>query len=255
MPGRVEGKVCLTTGAAVGLGYADAKLLHEQGATVVLTDVDPEGEKSAKSIGERASFMHLDVTSETEWIETIDAVEEQHGRLDVLVNNAGLVKGADIEACTAELWRLHMSVMADGTFFGCKHAIPLMAASGGGSIINMASTASTVGIAGLPAYSAAKGAITSLTRSVAVHCLDKGYEIRCNSVHPTNTDTPMLRGAIGDEAIERGSLDDGTPLTRTSRPIDVANLILYLASDESLMATGAAFALDRGVTIMEGVSP
>jgi 3(or 17)beta-hydroxysteroid dehydrogenase len=239
----------------MGLGFADAKLLHEEGATVVLTDIDPVGESAATSIGERASFMRHDVSNEDEWIDVIAAVKEQHGRLDVLVNNAGLVQPADIEACTTESWRLHMSVMADGTFFGCKHAIPLMAASGGGSIINMASTASTVGIPGLPAYSAAKGAITSLTRSVAVHCLDQGYEIRCNSVHPTNTDTPMLRGAIGDEAVERGALEDGTRLTRTSRPIDVANMILYLASDESLMATGAAFALDRGVTIMEGVSP
>ncbi len=253
--GRVDGKICLVTGAAVGLGYADAELLIKEGATVVLTDVDPAGEESAKKLGSKASFIQHDVSKEAEWVRVIAAVKESHGRLDVLVNNAGLVVAADIEDCTEENWRLHMSVMLDGTFYGCKHGIPLMQIEGGGSIINMASTASKVGIAGIPAYSAAKGGITSLTRSVAVHCLDKGYEIRCNSVHPTNTDTPMLRGAIGDAAVEAGALGDGTPLTRTSQPIDVANLILYLASDESLMATGNEFVLDRGVTIMEGVSP
>jgi 3(or 17)beta-hydroxysteroid dehydrogenase len=253
--GRVEGKVCLVTGAAAGLGRADAERLIGEGAVVVLTDIDPDGEGVAKSLGDRASFMQHDVSQESEWVRVIGTVQERHGRLDVLVNNAGLVEPADVEECTEASWRRHMSVMVDGTFFGCKHAIPLMRASGGGSIINMASTASKVGIPGIPAYCAAKGAIASLTRSVAVHCINQGYEIRCNSVHPTNTDTPMLRRALGDAVVKTNAMEDGTPITRISKAIDVAHLVLYLASDESLMATGAEFWLDRGVTIMEGVSP
>ena len=245
----------MVTGAAAGLGRADSELLVAEGATVILTDVDQGGESVAASLGERALFLKHDVSSESEWQSVIAAVNDRYGRLDVLVNNAGLVEGGDIESCTESSWRRHMSVMVDGTFFGCKHGISLMRDSGGGSIINMASTASKVGIPMIPAYCAAKGAITSLTRSVAVHCIHKGYEIRCNSVHPTNTDTPMLRGAMGDATVERNALEDGTPITRISKPRDVANLVLYLASDESVMATGAEFWLDRGVTIMEGVSP
>lgn len=252
--GRVEGKVCLITGAAAGLGRADAERLIDEGALVILTDIDPKGKGVARRLGERAFFIQHDVSQESEWIRVIEAVRERHGRLDVLVNNAGLVEPADVETCTEASWRRHMSVMVDGTFFGCKHAIPLMRAGGGGSIINMASTASKVGIPGIAAYCAAKGAITSLTRSVAVHCVNEGYEIRCNSVHPTNTDTPMLRRVLGDAAVEANALEDGTPITRISQAIDVAHLILYLASDESMMATGTEFFLDRGVTIMEGVS-
>jgi 3(or 17)beta-hydroxysteroid dehydrogenase len=194
---RVTGKVCIVTGAASGLGAADARRLAEEGATVVLTDIAAEaGERLAAELP-NAVFMRQDVSDEAGWKQVIGDTVARFGRLDVLVNNAGIVRFADIETCTIEEFRLHSQIMLEGTFLGCKHAIPAMAAGGGGSIINVASTSAVRGYAIIPAYTAAKGGILAMTRSVAAHCQDRGTTIRCNVIVPGAHDTPMIAAARG----------------------------------------------------------
>jgi 3(or 17)beta-hydroxysteroid dehydrogenase len=252
MAGRVDGKVCIVTGAAMGLGLADAQALADQGATVILTDVNEEaGRAAADAIGGGAIFQRQDVTSEAGWVDLIGLVRSKFGSLDVLVNNAGIVILGSVEEATEKDWRSVVDVSATSTFLGCKHAIPLMRDSGGGSIINMASSASQIGIGSIVAYAAAKGAIRSMTKSIAVHCADKGYEIRCNSVHPANIETPMLRAAIGDQYEKMAGSADG--IGRVGRPEDVANMIVYLASDESAFVSGAEMVIDFTRTIRESV--
>jgi len=245
--GRVHGKVALITGAASGLGAADARRLAEEGAIVVLTDVNEElGRETAASI-QGALFLPQDVRDEPAWRQVIAAVVQRHGRLDVLVNNAGLVKFQNVEQCSLEDYRLQMSVMAEGTFLGCKHAIPAMAKGGGGSIINVSSVAALKGLSTIPAYSAAKAAVLALTRSIAMHCQEQGYGIRVNAIVPGAHATPMTEAAfallpadyVGMDQIRKGQ----------GQPEDVANLVLFLASDESKRLTGTHIVIDQGETI------
>jgi len=198
--GRVSGKVALITGAASGLGKADAWRLAEEGATVVLTDIDDAGQNIADEIqnatGQIARFYHQDVTDETRWKAIIEAVEKELGGLDVLVNNAGIVIVATPEETTLKQFRLANAVMSESVFLGCQAAIPAMKRRGGGSIINMSSVASHLGYPVFFAYTAAKGAVRSMTKSLAVHCQMNGYNIRCNSIHAGAIDTPMLRSQV-----------------------------------------------------------
>ena len=183
MAGRVAGKVALVTGGAMGLGKADCERLAEEGARVIVTDIDLERAQTvADSIGGTAFAQ--DVRDEARWQEIVAEVERLHGRLDILVNNAGNVIFESIEDCSTENFRLHMAIHVEGTFFGCKFALPLMIKSGGGSIINMASSASLMGYGNIVAYTAAKGAIRAMTKSIAMHCQDQGYGIRCNALMP-----------------------------------------------------------------------
>lgn len=245
---RVEGKICIVTGAASGLGAADARRLAEEGATVVLTDIDAaRGQTVADSIP-RAVFLRHDVTDESGWAALVAEVDTRFGRLDVLVNNAGLVRFASIEDATLEDYRLHQRVMSEGTFLGCKHAIPLLARSGGGSIINVSSVAALKGIGVIPAYSAAKGAILALSRSVAVHCQEKGYRIRCNAIVPGAHDTPMTAAALSNLPAGEAGLAQ-IEAQGQGKPEDVANLVLFLASDESRQITGTHFVIDNGETM------
>ena len=253
--GRVSGKVCLVTGAAKGLGRADAEALAREGAQVILADLDPTGQDVASAIGSNAMFARLNVAEESEWQALIALVLKKFGRLDVLVNNAGVVKIGALETLSLEDWNRDLSVSLTGTFLGCKHALPAMRAGGGGSIINMGSTAALIGIPGVPAYTAAKGGIRSLTRLIAVQCAKDKSNIRCNVIHPTSVDTPMIRSVIGAEAALSGKHADGTPLSRLGQPIDVANVVVFLASDESRMMNGADLVLDQTVTIQEGFMP
>ena len=249
--GRVDGKVALVTGGGSGLGAEDCRLLAVEGAKVLVCDINLDAaRKVAAAIGEAAAAFEHDVSSEEGWKGAIAEVESRFGGLNILVNNAGIVVVADPEETTLEQWRKVQSVMSDGVFLGCKYAIPLMARSGGGSIINMSSTASHLGYPVFFAYSAAKGAVRSLTKSVAMHGQQKAYGIRCNSVHPASIETPMIQGAMGRPGEEHEIPDGVLPAGSIGHPRDVANLILYLASDESRFVTGAELLIDNGLTIM-----
>ena len=247
---RVAGKIAIVTGAASGLGLADAKMLAAEGAKVVLTDVNVEaGQAAAAAIGENALFLKHDVTSEDDWQAVITETCERFGGLNILVNNAGVVVMASPEETTLEQFRFANAVMSEGVFLGCKYAIRAMKASGGGSIINMSSTASHLGYPIFFAYSAAKGAVRSMTKAIAVHCQAEGYGIRCNSIHAGAIETPMVQFAQGrpDEPHE---VPEGVlPVDAAGAPKDVAAMVLYLASDESRFVTGAEFMIDNGLSI------
>ena len=246
--GRVQDKVAIVTGAASGLGAADARRLAEEGAKVMLTDVDEaRGESVAKDIS-GAEFLVHDVRDEAHWQSVIAAAIERFGRLDVLVNNAGVVRFASIEECSLDEYRFVNAVMSEGAFLGCKHAIPAMAKSGGGSIINLSSVAAIKGVGVIPAYTAAKGAILALTRSVAVHCQEQGYGIRCNAIVPGAHDTPMTQAALAQLPEEEAGLAQ-IQSQGQGRPQDVANLVLFLASDESRQITGTSIVIDNGETM------
>lgn len=248
--GRVAGKVALVTGGGSGLGAADCALLAHEGATVVVTDVDlAAAEAVATRIGGSAVAYALDVASEEAWIAVIGEIGGRFGRLDILVNNAGVVDMADFEECTLERYRRVNAVMSEGVFLGCKHAAPLMNRNDGGSIVNMSSTGALLGYPIFFAYSAAKGAVRSLTKSVAVACQQKGYKIRCNSVHPGSIETPMVQLASGRVGTEQPVAAGVLPPGANGAPIDVAHLVLFLASDESRFVTGAEFVIDNGITI------
>jgi 3(or 17)beta-hydroxysteroid dehydrogenase len=256
--GRLQGKVAIITGAAKGLGEADARMFAREGATVILTDMDADnGERVAGEIGGSAEFHVQDVRDEQGWEDLIADVVSRHGKLDILVNNAGVVEPGTIETQTAEEYRFVMAVSADGAFFGCKYAVPAMKISGGGAIINMCSIASIVGEPIVVAYAMAKGAIESLTRSVAVHCANNQYNIRCNSVHPAGILTPMVIG-IGPKVVGRDDLrpaSEGPAPSALGEPDDIANTVLFLASDESKFINGAAIRVDNAKSVMEGVVP
>ena len=249
--GRVEGKVVLITGASQGLGLADAQVLAREGATIVMTDIkDSEGEAAAAAIreaGGKASFIHQDASSEEQWGSIIQSIRDEHGRLDVLVNNAGLSIAENPEQCTLETFRKQNAVMSEGVFLGCKAAMPLMSETGGGSIINMASTASHLGFPVYFAYSAAKGAVRAMSKALAVHCQQSGYNIRVNTLHPGAIDTPMI-----DQVMEDFGLDDKSnvsPVVGMGEPEDVANVVLFLASDESRWVNGSEILIDNALVI------
>ena len=256
MMGRLSGKIAIITGAAKGLGEADARMFVREGATVILTDVDTEnGERLCQELGNGAEFHYHDVREEAGWEALIADVVERHGKLDILVNNAGVVSPGTIETQTEEEYRFVMAVSADATFFGCKHAVRAMKSTGGGSIINMASIASVQGEPIVVAYAAAKGAVESLSRSVAVHCANNDYNIRCNSVHPAGILTPMVMG-IGADLEGRDDLrpnSEGPAPSKLGEPDDIANTILFLASDESKFINGAAIRVDNAKSVVEGV--
>ena len=255
---RLAGKVAIVTGAAKGLGEADARLMASEGARVVLTDVDEvNGARVAAEIGANARFVRQDVRDEDGWKALIADVVAREGGLHVLVNNAGVVEAGDIENTSAEDWRFIMAVSADGTFFGCKHAIPAMKASGGGSIINMASVASIDGHHTVLAYCAAKGAVEALTRAVAVHCTQHGLPIRCNSIHPAGIDTPMVQG-IGGKLAARGMIPNlaaPPPAPLLGAATDIAWAVVYLASDESRFVSGQKLVVDNTLTVTPAYVP
>jgi len=250
---RVEGKVIIVTGAASGLGAADAKLLAKHGAQVILTDVDAEGGKSiAEDVG--GEFIEQDVSDEQSWSALVEGVMNTHGKLDVLVNNAGIAPIANAETTTTEMWRKVLAVNLDGTFFGCRAAIPAMKEGGGGSIINMSSTAALVGHAPYFAYAAAKGGIRSMTKSMALHCRDTKTGIRCNTIHPGSINTPMVQESFmelgGYELKQDADAETIRNTLGVGQPEDVANMVLYLASDESKHVTGAEMVIDFGGSIV-----
>ncbi|MBL6932615.1 MAG: SDR family oxidoreductase [Rhodospirillales bacterium] len=237
----LSGKVALVTGGASGIGEATARFLADAGADVIVADLNTDN----------AQTVSLDVTSESGWQAVIENIRKTRGRLDILVNSAGILRIADIESSSFDEWRMVLGVNLDGVFLGCKYAIGLMKQADGGSIINLCSISGLVGGHNLAAYNASKGGVRLLTKSVALHCARKKYAIRCNSVHPTFVETPMVSEVIAkspDPERTRRSIEEQIPLGRMAQSEEIAEMILYLASDESTFVTGSEFVIDGGVT-------
>jgi 3(or 17)beta-hydroxysteroid dehydrogenase len=250
--GRLDHKVAIVTGGATGLGRADAIALAREGARVVVTDLNAaEGRRLADEINDAragsALFLAQDVRDEARWQAVVAETVRHFGGLHVLVNNAGVVRIATPETCTLEDFRFQNAVMSEGVFLGCKHAIPAMHASGGGSIVNMSSVASHLGYPVYFAYSAAKGAVRAMTKAIAVHCQMNKYGIRCNSIHAGAIDTAMVRQATRDLGMEMSAWEQSP--TGLGRPEDVAALVVYLASDESRFVNGTEILIDNALTV------
>jgi NAD(P)-dependent dehydrogenase (short-subunit alcohol dehydrogenase family) len=253
MTGRVAGKVAVITGAASGLGAESARRLAREGAALVLTDVASEaGEALAEAIagtGAPAMFMTHDVTSETRWSEVAKAAMDRFGRIDVLVNSAGIGEGEPLLETTFESWKRVLAINLDGTFLGMKAIAPAMVAAGRGSIINISSILGKVGNPGAPAYCASKGGVLLLTKATALELAPLG--VRVNSVHPGYIDTPMVSGAIhraenGNEMKEM--IIAAHAMGRLGVPREIADGVLFLASDESSFMTGSELVIDGGYT-------
>ncbi len=250
--GRVAGRIAIVTGAASGLGKADAMRLAEEGARLIVTDVnETDGRSVAEACG--GEFIRQDVADEQSWAALIDHTVTNYGGLDILVNNAGVAPIANIETTTTDEWRAVMSIHVDGTFFGCRAAMAAMANSGGGSIINMSSIAGRVGLSGYLAYSAAKGAIAAMSRSIAVHCREQKNHVRCNTLQPGSISTPMVHAAVeastGIKLMEQDDPEAMRVAMGIGEPIDVANMVLFLASDESKHINGTEIVIDNGDSV------
>ena len=260
MADRVAGKKALVTGGAQGLGAAASRRLAAEGAQVLVTDVNAAGaEETAAAInaehGAGTAFaLALDVTQESQWEAAVDAAQEQMGGLSVLLNNAGIGVRGDILTCTLEEWHRGFAVNVDSVFLGCQKALPLMKDSQPGSIVNISSIAGLIASDTMPGYNASKAAVWMLTKSVALYCAKQKWDIRCNSIHPTFVDTPILDGISRNAGIPKdvvmGKLARQVPLGRVGEPDDVANGVVYLASNESKFMTGAELKLDGGISAM-----
>jgi NAD(P)-dependent dehydrogenase (short-subunit alcohol dehydrogenase family) len=264
MVGRVEGKVALITGGASGIGRASALRLAEEGARVVISDIQDdlgaalvEEITTAQSFPEAAEYLSHDVTREDAWIAVIDTIRERHGRLDVLVNNAGIGIAASIVDMSLEDWQRQQAINLDGVFLGIKHSIPLMRDSGGGSIINISSVAGLKGNARLAAYNATKGGVRLLTKGVALECAQERWNVRVNSVHPGMIDTPIWT-KLGARGLLPGSNEPQIDLAEMAalavptgvlgKALDVANGVLFLASDESAYVNGSELVIDGAMS-------
>jgi 3alpha(or 20beta)-hydroxysteroid dehydrogenase len=244
--GRLAGKVALITGAARGQGEAEARLFVSEGATVAVTDVlDMDGEAVAQSLGDAAIYRHLDVTIEDDWRTAIAALDAVWGRLDVLVNNAGIaVPPAPIERQSVDDHRRIIDTNLHGVFLGIRAAAPMMSRQRSGSIINVSSIDGLVGVAGMTSYAASKFAVTGMTRSAALELGPRG--VRVNSVHPGIIETPLVQEAPPEVMERLRRVLDRQALPRMGTASEVAYLALYLASDESSYCTGAQFVIDGG---------
>ena len=243
---RLEDKVAIVTGAARGTGEQTARLFVEEGARVVIADIlEEEGRAVAKDLGDAARYERLDVTSEDAWTGVVDGTVEAFGKLDVLVNNAGVLHMGSVEETTPadmeRLWRINQL----GPFLGMRAVTPALRENGGGSIVNISSNAGLEGVEGVVGYVASKWAVRGMTKTAAIELGKDG--IRVNSVHPGGVDTPMLGGdELGHMAASDPFRDQ--PLPRISQPIEIARLVLFLASDDSSYSTGSEFIADGGRT-------
>jgi NAD(P)-dependent dehydrogenase (short-subunit alcohol dehydrogenase family) len=254
---RVKDRIVLVTGASQGIGEAIVRLFAEEGAFVVVTDVlDDLGKKVANSLKDKGCYLSLDVRYENDWKQVYQFIKERFGHLDILVNNAGIMGLGDAfgpqdpEHASLESWRFIQAVNVEGVFLGCKYAIDLMKEKGG-SIINISSRSGMVGVPSVAAYAASKAAVRNHTKSVALYCAERGYNIRCNSLHPAAILTPIWNPILKENSHlspERlKKIEEGIPLGKMGEPIDVAYAALYFASHESKYITGAELIIDGGV--------
>ncbi|MEM7690600.1 MAG: SDR family oxidoreductase [Pseudomonadota bacterium] len=260
MTKRCEGKFALVTGGAQGLGRAHCIRLAQEGARVLATDLNADGAAQTAEIinaemGEGTAFsISHDVTDPAAWEAAVDAAREHMGGLNVLVNNAGIGVPGNIEDCSFEDWQRCFSINVDSIFHGCQKALPLMREHAPGSIINISSIAGLIASDTMPAYNASKASVWMLSKSIALHCAKKNMQIRCNSVHPTFVDTPILDGTARAAQLDRDVLMEKLarqiPLKFVGEPNDIANAVVYLASDESRFMTGAEIKLDGGISAM-----
>ncbi|MEH6474698.1 MAG: SDR family oxidoreductase [Sneathiella sp.] len=252
--GRVNGKIALVTGAGSGLGRAISIMLAKEGAKVAVTDINEEAAiETAKLIGENAIPLQHDVTSEPRWQEVLAETKTAFGGLNILVNNAGIGDGSDVESTDFDTWKRVHSVDLDSVFLGCKYAIAYMEDTDGlGSIVNISSIAGIIAGHNMAAYNSAKSGVRHLSKSVALHCARKKNGIRSNSVHPTFVNTPILQSMFARTGTEEGiaKLSRQVPIGHIGEPDDIAYGVLYLASDESRFMTGAELVLDGGISAM-----
>jgi len=251
---RLAGKTALISGGASGIGAASAKRFVAEGANVILADIQVEkGEALARSLGEKALFVRLDVTEPADWARAVAAGKARFGPLTTVVNSAGISVPGNIEAETLEGFRRTLAINLEGAFLGCQHGVAALKGGRGGAIINVASTLGVRAGAIFPAYAASKGGVRLLTRSVALHCAEQGYDIRVNAVLPGAVHTEMVDGYIAAGIAAGGTREaviEGFasvhPMKRLGRPEEVANAIVFLASDEASFTTGADVPVDGG---------
>jgi 3alpha(or 20beta)-hydroxysteroid dehydrogenase len=245
MAGRLEGKVAIVTGAARGQGAAEAALFAAEGAAVVLTDVlSAEGQQTAKACG--GTFVHHDVSSEEAWHRVVDETLSANGRIDVLVNNAGIFHRAKLIDHDLDDFRRVLDINTIGVFLGMKAVAPAMIEQGSGSIVNISSVAGLVGSPGAIAYGASKFAVTGMTKTAAFELAR--HNIRVNSIHPGIIETEMIHEVTGHDQGRLDRMAGSSPLGRAADASEIANLALYLASDESSFSTGSEFVADGGIT-------
>ena len=249
MTERLKDKVALITGAAQGLGKEMAKSMMKEGAEVYISDINQN--QLDKTVKELSCFgISLDVTKSEDWENAIDHIKEKSGSLNILINNAGIGNGGDIESTDMETWKLVHNVNLDSVFLGCKYALPLMRDSGNGSIINISSMSGIVASHNTSAYNSSKAAVRHLSKSIALHCAKSTNLVRCNSIHPVFTRTAMVQSMI-DAAPERNieqKLIQQIPMRKLAEPIDIANAAIFLASDESSFITGTELLIDGGLS-------
>ena len=259
MAGRVDGKMSFVTGAAQGLGEAIAYMLAKEGSEVVLADINYDkvvsvSERINNEFPEQAFSLKLDVTSEDQWKESLIKAEKLMGGINVLVNNAGIGGGTTIEDTDYETFQNVMKVDTDSVFLGCKYAIPIMKNYSPGSIVNTSSIAGLIAGHNMASYNTAKAGVWMLSKSVALHCARQAYNIRCNSIHPTFINTPILDNMLNRSNVERDELlmklARQVPLGKVGEPNDVAYTVLFLASDESKFITGSEIKIDGGISAM-----
>jgi NAD(P)-dependent dehydrogenase (short-subunit alcohol dehydrogenase family) len=250
---RLDGQVAFVTGGASGIGKAICEAFYAEGASVVIADIDvAAGRALADALGARALFVQHDVTRETDWAYGIGRSVEHFGRLDTVVNNAGIALAGSVESISIESWDKTLSINLTGVFLGCRAAIAAMKKTGGGSIINISSLSAFRADPGTVAYNASKAGMTMMTKSVALHCARERLNIRCNSIHPGVIQTAILEKYLGqlpnpDQAMQ--GLISLHPIGRIGDPSDVANVAIFLASQESKFVTGSAYPVDGGASI------
>lgn len=265
---RLQNKIALITGAARGIGAAIARAFVAEGAAVIVTDINEAGaHEVAQGLGARATARRLDVREELAWAATMAHVLDAHGRLDVLINNAGITgieQGArhDPEHASLADWLAVHRTNLDGTFLGCKHALRAMRRAppvgAGGSIVNISSRSGIVGISGAAAYASSKAAVRNHSKSVALYCAEQGLKVRCNSIHPAAILTPMWEPLLGEGPQREATMAEfvaDTPLRRFGTPEEVAAVAVLLASDESAYITGAEFHIDGGLLAGSAAAP